>query len=88
MIYQQPHGSFELFDAPAVFFPKVGKYPLTNYENVWAALPEEDIFAGRGISREGAVVVVRPDQYVAAVLPLDQPEALGEFFEGVLLDQN
>lgn len=88
VIYQQPHGSFELFDAPAVFFPKVGKYPLTNYENVWAALPEEDIFAGRGISREGAVVVVRPDQYVAAVLPLDQPEALGEFFEGVLLDQN
>ena len=83
-IYQQGHHDFELFDAPELFFPKVGKYPLTSYEQVYATLPKEDIFEGRGISRDGAVVVVRPDQYVAAVLPLDKPELFGEFFDGIL----
>lgn len=87
-IYQQPHRSFELFDAPEVFFPTVGKLQVRNYENVWAALPEEDIFDGRGISRDGAVVVVRPDQYIAAVLPLDDTAALADFFDGVLVEQN
>jgi hypothetical protein len=31
------------------------------------------------------MVVVRPDQYVVAVLPLDAHAALAEFFVGVLL---
>ena len=34
----------------------------------------------------GAIVVVRPDQYVAAVLPLDAHEAVDAFFEPVLLE--
>ena len=47
-------------------------------------LPEEDIFELRGIDRGGAVVVVRPDQYVANVLPLTATDELGAFFGGVL----
>ena len=35
----------------------------------------------------GAVVVVRPDQYVAKVLDLDAVDGLGAFFEGCLLEQ-
>ena len=35
--------------------------------------------AERSIDRRGAVVVVRPDQYVAAVLPLDAPAELDAF---------
>jgi len=31
-------------------------------------------------------VVVRPDQYVAHVLPLDEPGALAEFFAMSMLD--
>jgi phenol 2-monooxygenase len=31
------------------------------------------------------VVVVRPDQYVAAVLPLDAPDELAAFLDGVFL---
>lgn len=85
VIYQQAHHDFELFDAPDVFFPKVGQYPLTNYEEVWATLPQEDIFEGRGISRDGAVVIVRPDQYVAAVLPLDDTKSFADFFNQVLV---
>ena len=32
------------------------------------------------------MVVVRPDQYVAHVLPLDAHEALADFFAGILID--
>jgi phenol 2-monooxygenase len=32
------------------------------------------------------MVVVRPDHYVAHVLPLDAHEALTEFFAGILID--
>ena len=45
-----------------------------------------DIFAMRGIDREaGCMVVVRPDQYVAHVLPLDGYEQLAAFFDGFML---
>lgn len=84
--YQQHYHSFDLFDAPEVFFPRVGPYKLQNLENVWTALDSQDIFESRGISRDGAIVVVRPDQYVAAVLPLEDTAALAEFFNGNLLE--
>ncbi|MPZ03960.1 3-hydroxybenzoate 4-monooxygenase, partial [Micrococcus luteus] len=48
----------------------------------------EDIFEARGISRDGAVVVVRPDQYVSGVFGLDEVDRLNAFFAGVLLDAN
>jgi phenol 2-monooxygenase (NADPH) len=32
------------------------------------------------------MVIVRPDQYVAHVLPLDAHDALTEFFAGILVD--
>ena len=48
---------------------------------------EVDVFAERGIDPEcGALVLVRPDQYVAHVLPLDAHEALAGFFAGILID--
>ena len=42
----------------------------------------------REIDRGGCVVVVRPDQYVAAVLPLDDPTALAAFFEPIMTVSN
>ena len=49
----------------------------------------EDIFSLRGVDRTtGALVVVRPDQYVANVLPLDAHEDLAGFFAGLLIDQS
>lgn len=41
---------------------------------MFAAIPGEDIFDCRGISREGAVVIVRPDMHVAHIAPLDATE--------------
>ena len=36
--------------------------------------------------RTGAMVLVRPDQYVAAVLPLHAHEALTDFLAGILVE--
>ena len=46
------------------------------------------MFDLRGIDREhGALVVVRPDQYVAAVLPLDAYRELNAHLEPVPLER-
>jgi phenol 2-monooxygenase len=48
-----------------------------------------DIFAMRGIERErGCMVVVRPDQYVAHVLPLDGYVQLAAFFGAFMLQRD
>ena len=39
------------------------------------------------LAASGAVVVERPDQYVANVLPLDAHAELSAFFAGFLLDR-
>jgi phenol 2-monooxygenase (NADPH) len=47
----------------------------------------DDVFDLRGIDRDaGCLVVVRPDQHVAAVLPLDGFDALTDLLSGVLVD--
>jgi len=52
------------------------------------AKEERDIFALRGIDRaHGCVVIVRPDQYVAHVLPLQAHDELAAFFGRFLLDR-
>ncbi|WP_022881222.1 FAD-binding monooxygenase [Gryllotalpicola ginsengisoli] len=80
VIYQQDHTAVEMNRVPAAFLPKVGPYQVVDYEKVYSARPGEDIFDGRGISRDGAIVVVRPDQYVANVLPLTDTAGLSAFF--------
>ncbi|GAA2921761.1 phenol 2-monooxygenase [Microbacterium keratanolyticum] len=88
-IYQQRYDEFEITAVPELFLPKTGPLELTDWEKVYAAAPSawvaSDIFAERELSRDGVVVVVRPDQYVAAVLPLTDPEGLAAFFAGALL---
>jgi len=74
-----------------VFRPKSGPLGLVDWEKVFAAKPtvwcDTDIFEERGLSRDGVVVVVRPDQYVAAILPLTARAELAEFFSRSLLPQ-
>ncbi|MCM3500824.1 FAD-dependent monooxygenase [Microbacterium sp. P26] len=78
----------DVVDVPDLFRPRSGPLGLTDWEKVFAAAPSAwtsaDIFAERGIAAEGAVVVVRPDQYVAHVLPLTDPAGLERFFAGVM----
>jgi phenol 2-monooxygenase len=91
VIYQQPHEGVDIMAVPEAFRPKTGPLGLMDWEKVFAAAPsawcKTDIFEERGISRDGAVVVVRPDQYVAHVLPLTATAELAAFFEGALRPQ-
>jgi phenol 2-monooxygenase len=70
VIYPRPYTEVDIQSVPAVFRPKVGQFELFDDENVFAVDPDHDIFTERGISPEGAIVIVRPDQYVSYVLPL------------------
>ena len=60
---------------------------LTDYEKVFCATPESDIFDLRQINREeGCIVLVRPDQYIASVLPLGDRTRLTEYFTRIMLN--
>lgn len=89
VVYQQGYDSFDVTAVPQIFRPETGPLGLTDWEKVFAAAPsawnETDIFEERGLSRDGVVVVVRPDQYVAAVVPLSETSELAAFFASHLL---
>lgn len=88
VVYQQAYEDVDITSVPAVFRPHTGPLGLMDWEKVYASGPSTwtavDIFAERALSRDGVVVVVRPDQYVAAVLPLTATAELGEFLAGAL----
>lgn len=84
VIYQQPHTDIDINAVPAAFKPTVGPFRLTYLEKVFGTDPKADIFEQRGLDRGGVVVVVRPDQYVANVLPLTATAELAAFFAPLL----
>jgi phenol 2-monooxygenase len=89
-IFQQPHRELKVDELPRALLPRKGGFGLIDYEKVFC--PDQrsgaDIFDLRGIDRElGAIVVVRPDQYVANVLPLAAHAELAAFFGRFMLDQ-
>jgi phenol 2-monooxygenase len=85
-VFQQPHRDLAVDALPPVLLPRKGRFGLVDYEKAFCPDPAAgDIFDLRGVDREaGCMVVVRPDQYVSHVLPLDAHEALTDFFAGVL----
>ncbi|MEW1962657.1 FAD-dependent monooxygenase [Microbacterium sp. NPDC077644] len=87
-VFRGSHHDIDVTSLPELLLPKTGPLGLQDWEKVWATDPADDIFALRGIASEGAVVVVRPDQYVAHVLPLSARDELREFFAGFLLPAN
>ena len=73
-----------------MLLPRKGRFGLIDYEKAYCPDLKNgpDIFDLRGIDRaKGAMVVVRPDQYVANVLPLDAHDELAAFFAAFLLDR-
>lgn len=89
-VFQQEHREIRLEELPPMLLPRKGRFGLIDYEKVFAAqrTQDSDIFDLRGVDRQfGALVVVRPDQFVANVLPLDAHDALTSFFAQFLIDQ-
>ncbi|HET8742061.1 MAG TPA: FAD-dependent monooxygenase, partial [Gaiella sp.] len=85
-VFQQHHRDLALADLPSLLLPRKGRYRLVDYEKAFTPDPKsDDVFDLRGIDRDrGALVVVRPDQYVAHVLPLDAYGELAAFFAPLL----
>lgn len=89
-VFQQNHRDLALGRMPSLLLPAKGRYGLRDYEKMFC--PDlksgNDIFEMRGIDRDkGCLVIVRPDQYVAQVLPLDAHEALSGYFQGILKER-
>jgi phenol 2-monooxygenase len=88
-VFQTYHRDLRVEDLPALLMPRKGPYGLIDYEKAFApdwTTGAQDIFDLRGIDREqGALVIVRPDQYVAQVLPLDADAELDAYFANVLV---
>lgn len=85
VIYQQDYTLVEPADIPSAFRPVKTPFGLIDLNQVFSAGHGRDIFRDRDIDRSGAIVVVRPDQYVAGVFPLDARDELAAFFAGNML---
>jgi phenol 2-monooxygenase len=91
-VFQLSHHTLAVTDLPTLLFPQKGRYGLHDYEKAFCNIdePSQDIYALRNINRElGCLVVVRPDQYIAHILPLEDTAtlatSLGTFFDGFML---
>jgi phenol 2-monooxygenase len=87
-VFQQGHRELNVDAMPAFLLPAKGRYGLRDYEKMFC--PDlkagRNIFDMRGIDRgHGCIVIVRPDQYVAQVLPLDDYAGISAFFAAFML---
>jgi phenol 2-monooxygenase len=86
-VFQQTFDQLAYEHMPSLLKPKTGKLGLQDHEKVFCVDHKGvgDIYDMRGIDRDkGCMIVVRPDQYVAHVLPLDAYDELATYFAGVL----
>lgn len=89
-VFQQEFSSLEYERMPALLRPAKGRYGLRDFEKVFCVDHKlgADIYDMRGICRDtGCLIVVRPDQYVADILPLTAFSRLAAFFSGVFKPQ-
>jgi phenol 2-monooxygenase len=87
-VFQQSHRDVAIEKMPPFLLPLKGRLGLRDYEKIFCADQKngQDIFALRGINREqGCLVIVRPDQFVAHVLPLDAYGELAAYFDGFMV---
>lgn len=87
-VFQAAHRDMDMAVLPKLLLPRKGKYGLVDYEKAFC--PDQtqgpDIFDQRGIDRQrGAVVIVRPDQFVSQVVPLDGYDDIGAFFDRFMI---
>ena len=87
-IFQQSHHELFVTSLPSLFFPAKGKFGLRDYEKAFCALSgdKRDVYTMRKINREsGCMLLVRPDQYVALMLPLNATAELAAFFDQFMI---
>ena len=85
-IFQQQ--DLSMHDLPDYLWPAKGKYGLRDYEKVFQSQNGNDVYDLRGIDRDkGCVVIVRPDQHIASILPLSAHTEISNFFDVFMIAQ-
>lgn len=87
-VCQQGFRELSLDAFPKFLWPHKGRYGLHDYEKVFCSdlKNAEDIYDLRSVNREqGCLVIVRPDQHVANVLPLNAHDELAAYFDRFML---
>ena len=90
-VFQQTFDALRLEHMPSLLRPQIGRLKLQDHEKVFCVDHKGlgDIFDMRGIDRErGCMIIVRPDQYIAHILPLDAYRELADFFAGIYVPAN
>ncbi|KAL2869169.1 putative phenol 2-monooxygenase [Aspergillus lucknowensis] len=88
-----PRHSIELDQIPSSFYPITGKNQIKDLHKIF--FDDESynkthghLYEHLGVSPErGAIVIVRPDQYVSSVIGIEDYKRIGKFFEGCLIPQ-
>jgi phenol 2-monooxygenase len=85
-VFQQDYREIDIATLPQFLFPAKGRFGLKDYEKVFCADSQHDVFELRSVNRAlGCMILVRPDQFVSQVLALDAHEELGIFFDKFML---
>ena len=88
-VFQQSHHTLAITALPGLLFPPKGRHGLHDYEKAFCALVDvtQNIYDLRSINKQsGCLLVLRPDQYIAQVLPLGDTDELTRFFAGFMLN--
>lgn len=88
VVFQTAHQDMRVDDLPDLLLPRKGRYGLIDYEKAFCPDLKRgpDIFDMRRIDRDkGALLIVRPDQFVSQVLPLNGFEQTSAFFDRFML---
>jgi phenol 2-monooxygenase len=87
-VFQASHRDVKFEELPSLLRPKKGSLGLVDYEKVFCPDLKNgpDLFDQRGIDRaRGALLLVRPDQFVAKVMPLTDVDGAAAFFDGFMV---
>ncbi|KAH8163569.1 hypothetical protein CIB48_g4677, partial [Xylaria polymorpha] len=94
LVLSSKRADVELEGIPEIFTPMTGKWRLKNILKVFVDDKGHDNTHGHayeayGITpSEGVLVIVRPDQYIARIGPLDDVQGIDSFFSGLLRRSN
>ncbi|KAM3459852.1 hypothetical protein NHJ6243_006484 [Beauveria neobassiana] len=90
-VHKAKRTAVTIFDFPCIFrrFSETDGY---DYDKIFVddnSYHEEhgDIYKECSISEQGCIVVLRPDQHVSYIGPLNEPAAVTQFFSGFMIEQ-
>ncbi|KAK4914307.1 hypothetical protein LTR49_017445 [Elasticomyces elasticus] len=94
-VLQTSRKDVSISDLPGILLPHKGVFGVQDYEKVFTDEASYgygfgEIYKNRGIDAEkGCVILVRPDQYVSAIVPLGEEGhgMMREFFDGFMKPQ-